>query len=41
MIGACTSISNLLSIPNAYLIILPNMIFPGYGGSGVKKDGCD
>lgn len=42
MIGACISTSNLPSIPNAYLVILSNiMIFPGTGGSGIKKHGND
>lgn len=42
MIGPSISTSSLLSIPNAYLVILPNiMIFPGSGGLGIKKHGND
>lgn len=38
MIGTCISTSSLLSIPNAYLVILPIiMIFLGPGGWDDKK----
>lgn len=39
MTGAFISASSLLSIPNAYLVILPDiMIFPG---SGIQKQVSD